>query len=30
MIEDKVGLYAVRVYNVDTGKDIRVVGPEKI
>lgn len=30
MIDDKYGILAARVLNVDTNKDVLVVGPEKI
>lgn len=30
MLEDKYGLYAAKVINLDTNKDIISVGPEKI
>lgn len=30
MLDDKYGIFAARVLNVDTNKDVLVVGPEKI
>lgn len=30
MLDDKAGIYAIKVYSLDTNKEIKTIGPEKI
>jgi hypothetical protein len=30
MLEDKLGVYAIKLFNKDTNKDLRIIGPQMI